>query len=514
MKVKLSTIKFLVLAVLFTLMSTAAFAATEDFKELPSKSEISINKPWTVKVNLDLDKSTINNTNVMVKNSEGNSLKVTVYPGKDSKSIVIYPQVGGYIPGAKYSLELGTGIRSIDGKKMSKPLKMSFTTSNQYEDTTSYEALPSIKGIDILDGPILKNSKTNFKVAANYSGEVQYRAFVLKYPNEVYDNSNVYANVEYTELTTGYSTALNASMPYIFSKKEGFEAGKYKLLVYIKTKGKTGQYKDINTDFDNYSSINFKVIDKNILQDIPINATIIRTEYNKTLQEAAAEQNPKGAPIYSESTGFMKASNNQVGFYMNPNNFLDDYGKYYFLVLNYMEVSAEDLNTLLKGKGVLDGKGGVFLKAAKENDVNPIYLVSHALLETGNGTSKLSNGILVSSVDGNPVEPKTTYNMFGVKAFDEDPNRLGSEYAYKEGWFTIDEAIIGGAEYIGSNYINRIQEKQNTLYKMKWDINCKAGWYHQYATDIGWPVKQIKRIKELVEQCKSAKPVFDIPKFK
>ena len=75
-----------------------------------------------------------------------------------------------------------------------------------------------------------------------------------------------------------------------------------------------------------------------------------------------------------------------------------------------------------------------------------MYLVSHALLETGNGTSDLATGI---SVNG-----KTVYNMFGIHAYDSDANYYGSQYAYNQGWFSVDEAIKGGAEFISGLYIN------------------------------------------------------------
>ena len=199
-------------------------------------------------------------------------------------------------------------------------------------------------------------------------------------------------------------------------------------------------------------------------------------------------------------------------YYMNPANFVsDDRGKYMFLKLDYRNgVTVEDLNRMLSGKGILNAKGQAFLTGGQTHNVNPIYLVAHSLLETGNGTSKLANGILVSSVDGIAVEPKMVYNMYGVGAYDSDPNRCGSEYAYKHGWFTVDAAIIGGAEFISQGYINSTR-KQDTLYKMKWNF---VDIWHEYATDIGWAYKQTYVIKQLVAQTKNSVLYFEIPVFK
>ena len=62
--------------------------------------------------------------------------------------------------------------------------------------------------------------------------------------------------------------------------------------------------------------------------------------------------------------------------------------KYQFLRLDKAQnINATDLNKLLVGKGILEGQGAAFSQAAKENNINEVYLISHALLETGNGTS-------------------------------------------------------------------------------------------------------------------------------
>src|SRR5699024_7277413 len=84
-------------------------------------------------------------------------------------------------------------------------------------------------------------------------------------------------------------------------------------------------------------------------------------------------------------------------------------------------INSTDLDNILSNKGILKGQGKTFADASKQHKINEIYLVSHAMLETGNGTSELANGILVEEVDGKPVEPKTVYNMFGIGANDSDP---------------------------------------------------------------------------------------------
>lgn len=102
--------------------------------------------------------------------------------------------------------------------------------------------------------------------------------------------------------------------------------------------------------------------------------------------------------------------------------------------------------------------------------------------------------------------------MFGIGAWDQDPVKLGSERAYKEGWFTVEAAIEGGIKFISTDYINNSNGEQNTLYKMRWDIDGLAT--HQYATDMAWAYKQSYNIKEILDKCKNAQLVFEIPQYK
>ncbi|OCA88285.1 hypothetical protein A8F94_10835 [Bacillus sp. FJAT-27225] len=204
-----------------------------------------------------------------------------------------------------------------------------------------------------------------------------------------------------------------------------------------------------------------------------------------------------------------------VAYYVDPKNFTIDEPEYFqFLILSKSAgTSAAELNSkTLMGKGILEGKGQSFINGALKYNVNELYLISHALLETGNGTSQLAKGILVSSVEGEPVTPRVVYNMYGVGARDSCPITCGSEYAYKSGWFTPELAIIGGAEFIGQNYINNATYQQNTLYKMRW--NPARPGTHQYASDIGWASKQVFSLSRLYSTLNDYTLYFDVPVFK
>lgn len=104
------------------------------------------------------------------------------------------------------------------------------------------------------------------------------------------------------------------------------------------------------------------------------------------------------------------------------------------------------------------------------------------------------------------------YNMFGIGATDDNPNGKGAQYAYDECWFTPEAAILGGAKFAASYYVNRPSNPQDTLYKMRWNPQSPAT--HQYATDIGWAAKQVPRIRDLYDQVGTYNLTFDIPRYK
>lgn len=222
---------------------------------------------------------------------------------------------------------------------------------------------------------------------------------------------------------------------------------------------------------------------------------------------------PSGYNVRVYDRNWRLATDEEITRHVSPSSFATTSREYFqFLDLSKgADLTATVLNKSLVGKGILAGRGQAFIDASRTHNVNEIYLLSHALLETGHGTSALATGTLVSSVDGKTVTPKTVYNMYGIGAIDGNAHVKGAERAYKEGWFTPEAAIIGGAKFIGEKYINNPKRMQNTLYKMRFNpINPGVD---QYATDIAWATKQTTNIYNMYQQLESYTLYFDVPKF-
>jgi|GEM_PF-5309335 len=236
------------------------------------------------------------------------------------------------------------------------------------------------------------------------------------------------------------------------------------------------------------------------------------TNYNydfKTLVDKQVAGTPK-----VDGAGQFIASRSLVEFYANPNNFDINSKEYYqFLLLSQSaSIDANEINEkVLKGKGKLEGQAAAFIEAGRLYGINEIYLIAHALHETGNGTSPLSQGIPVDD-KGNVVEANNAkhivYNMYGYGAIDTNPLKGGAKYAFDQGWFSPREAIIGGAKIISNGYIN---QGQDTLYKMRW--NPANPGTHQYATHVAWATAQTNNMYNLYRLLDSYVLFFDIPTY-
>lgn len=473
--------------------------AANDLVDSTVKVNIDTNKEWSVKFNSPLNPETVNNKNIVVTDSTDKVVPVTISLGSNGSTVIISSRVSGYEPNKKYNLSISTDIQSTSGKRLSSPLKMQFTTVNKYSDGTVYEGLPQITSVKFDYTPLLPEQKQGFNLITSNGDKVQYRVFVHSYA----DDKEVYS-----ELTDGYTTATDGKVTAVKALKTPTSIQKYKAVIYVKRADVAGAHKDMNTDYDN-CYVDYFTCANSINTDNNVSVT-----YDNTLNEMVdIQKNLKDKSVFLEySDPNNEATRNQIKYYMNPNNFMDNYGKYQFLKLTYIEgITAEDLDNVLKGKGILEGKGQAFLDAAKANNINPAYLVSHALLETGNGTSLLANGGL-KDANGKYQYEVPVYNFFGIGAIDKNANYYGTKTAYDNKWFTPEEAIMGGAKWISPRYINNETSKQDTLYKMRWNpVNPGE---HQYATDISWAYKQISRLKDIMSKLKSPVLIFEIPQFK
>ena len=196
------------------------------------------------------------------------------------------------------------------------------------------------------------------------------------------------------------------------------------------------------------------------------------------------------------------ASDNLVGYYLDPRNFLQEDGIFQFLNLLYDDnQTVAGVRSIVQGTFMEDGAhvyGESFSypellhEVGKELGVSPYYLAASIKQEIGlAGTSKSIRGDSPTISPGG-IPLKGLYNYFNVYAYTMmgmDANDVGLWFAegqdngntdYNRPWNTREKAIKGGAMYHAYNYL---LVGQHTLYYKRFNVANGIYW-HQYMTNI------------------------------
>jgi beta-N-acetylglucosaminidase len=342
--------------------------------------------------------------------------------------------------------------------------------------------------------------------------------------------------VEYTE----YTGAANLSLDFV--KQKGI------VKEYQSTSYSTNLQSMVNTQVNAKAQIDPFTYDTYIRSDgfisISDGVGTIDYNYNWALRDgpgtnfwevtriSSSKSNPYSLRILDEvkgSDGYIWYEVNYYGWQnakpsaieqlVNPLNYSNKDSREYLQFLKLSGSTGLDISevnsTVLANKGILTNQAATFIQAGIEYNVNEAYLIAHALLETGNGTSRLATGVGIVVENGTPrlansgeKPDKYVYNMYGINAKDSCPLECGALYAYERGWFTPEKAIVGGAFFIAEDYIS---VGQDTLYKMRWNPENPGS--HQYATDIGWAIKQTFMIHQVYSQLYNYTLIYDVPVF-
>ncbi|MHC6181337.1 N-acetylmuramoyl-L-alanine amidase [Clostridium sp. JNZ X4-2] len=91
--------------------------------------DVEVNKSWNIKFNIKLDMNTVNDSNIVVTDSDGNVVPVSLQVGQDGTNIVITPKTQ-YTYGKTYDLTVKNGLKSASGKSLKDQPKMQFTVKS------------------------------------------------------------------------------------------------------------------------------------------------------------------------------------------------------------------------------------------------------------------------------------------------------------------------------------------------------------------------------------------------
>lgn len=254
-----------------------------------------------------------------------------------------------------------------------------------------------------------------------------------------------------------------------------------------------------------------------------------KSEAWKSKEEGAYDAATGTWKVYDGST-WVAASKEAISYYMDPRNFINERNIYMFESLEYQPQYqvASGINTILKNtpfygksfayKDIDSGADktisytNTFLAAAKSSGVSPYHLASRVKQEVVTGATTTS-----IAVTGTTAQYPGIYNYYNIGATSSsNPALNGLKWAssgttYLRPWSDSYRSIVGGAQYIGTKYINK---GQNTGYLQKFNLTENERYSHQYMTNVEAAYAEAIKTKNAYAGIMDATPlVFSIPIF-
>ncbi|MCM1496378.1 MAG: SH3 domain-containing protein [Bacteroides sp.] len=203
-----------------------------------------------------------------------------------------------------------------------------------------------------------------------------------------------------------------------------------------------------------------------------------------------------------DGTTWFAASRDIVAYYMDPRNYLQEPYVFAFEQLSYDSsvhnaagVEAILANTFM-ANSCPAGESRTFsaeiMEAAAAYNVSPYHLASRIRQEMGS-----TPGVNATGTSPNYPGIFNFYNVGSVDTAGGGAVNKGLAWAAMSGsygrpWNSAAKAIMGGAQFIGSSYINR---GQDTLYTQKFNVTYTASLYgHQYMTNIQAPSTEARSV--------------------
>ncbi len=180
-----------------------------------TRNGVDINKTWTVKFNKEIDKSTISESNFIVKDESGQTVPINLTIGSDSKSVIVSPKVQ-FQYGAKYSLSINN-VKSSAGKKLAQSEKMQFSTKSANNTNSAYtvciDAAHGGNDAGHVSASGVKEKDINLAVALKVGKVLENNGVKVVYTrtsdNISWDNGN--------DLKSRFTIANNAKADYFIS---------------------------------------------------------------------------------------------------------------------------------------------------------------------------------------------------------------------------------------------------------------------------------------------------------
>ena len=190
------------------------------------------------------------------------------------------------------------------------------------------------------------------------------------------------------------------------------------------------------------------------------------------------------------------ASDKAIRHQMDPRNILNEENIFQFVELKYTQgaqtvggIKSLTENSFLAG----DGIAKALIQAGENANLDAYFITSRLIQEQGRKGTVLSRGYEYNG--------EIVYNPFNIRATGNSREEIlqnAAQYAYEQGWDSLEEALIGGIDFVRNDYIDI---GQNTLYLQKFDIVNQDGelYTNQYMQNLLAPESEASNMKSIYE---------------
>lgn len=251
--------------------------------------------------------------------------------------------------------------------------------------------------------------------------------------------------------------------------------------------------------------------------------------------------------LMSSASNSSYANSNTVAYYMDPRNYLNEKDIFLFLdISDKRSCTAAGVEAILNGTDLAKSStyyrskngskvrahlsatyantilsAGTIQDASTSHSINPYFLASKIITETGGSLSKTAtSGQRVTYQDGTTKKTiviENIYNFYNIGAYHSATDGLkwaSSGSTYNLPWTDPARSICGGASFIYHNYY---EKGQNTEYFTKFNTSTssKSKYSHQYMSSLYGAVNEAERMyKAYAATTLNGAYVFHIPVYK
>lgn len=429
--------------ILFTLLMLPMHhgAAAVKWDKWEQAINIPYDKVWTIQFNTPMNKETITTDNIYVINNKTlEKHPIQLQLAENQKSVKIIPEKD-YEVDEQYTLFVKQDVQSAYGEAMVQSIQMPFIASryfqlaNLQDEEGQYQLLDSYDDFCVAvhaakdDGSqvILKNGEVHWMP----EGLVRSKGFTIIYDDPWFEEGRTYVNGE-------------TEMEYIASEGDAIKVRVADYIGYVEPEKVSLVPEPLNEGRSYYVNKN-----GHLYHYIFRNGIYIPYVYGP-------------APLWLEE-GQKVYSWNGVTFNGEPHfdlyNQLDLKTKTHY--------TAEQLDNYIKSKkpdSPLIGLGKTFIEAQEKYGVNALYLMAHAIHESGWGLSKIA---------------REKNNLYGINATDDNPYGNADEYPTKR------DSIMYAAKFVSEKYLS----PGNFRYNGRYLGNKASGMNVKYASDPYWGQK-------------------------